>query len=123
MKKIAAVLFLLMAMISGMGCGRPPYNSSTSDALKYGSNVTGSAQFLTARTVMLSSCFACHGSWAAWNEAEFVSNGRVVARSLIDSSLFTKIRGNSTSVVGNMPQNSSLASDDIVAIKNWILGM
>ncbi len=119
MKKIAVILFLFL----GLSCGRPPYNTSTSDSLKYGSNVTGSAQFLTARTVMLSNCFACHGSWAAWNEADFVSNGRVVARSLIDSSLYTRIRGNNTGVVGNMPQNASLSSDDIVAIKNWILAM
>lgn len=119
MKK-TAILFIILFSVS---CGRPPYNTSTSDALKYGSNVTGSAQFLTARTVMLSTCFACHGSWSAWNEADFISNGRVVARSLVDSALYTRIRGNSTGVVGDMPQNSSLSSDDIVAIKNWILGM
>lgn len=105
------------------GCGRSPYNTSTSDALKYGSTVSGSADFLAARTVMLSSCFACHGSWSAWTAAEFVSNGRVVGGSLTDSILFTRIRGNSTGVSGDMPQNGSLSSEDIVAIKTWILGM
>ena len=119
MKKIIAVLGLSVIF----GCGRSPYNSSTSDALKYGSTVSGTANFLAARTVMLSSCFACHGSWSAWTEAEFVSNGRVVATSLADSILYTRIRGNSTGVAGNMPQNGSLSSEDIVVIKNWILGM
>ncbi len=119
MKKMVGVLIVLMIV----GCGRNPYNSSTSDALKYGSSVTGSASFLAARAVMLNSCFACHGSWSAWTEAEFISNGRVVAGSLVDSLLYTRIRGNSTGIAGDMPQNGSLSSEDIVIIKTWILGI
>ena len=115
------VQFLILIMM--VGCGRNPYNSSTSDALKYGSNVTGSSNFLVARTVMLTSCFACHGSWSSWNEAQFISNGRIVAASLDNSILYTRIRGNSTSFVGDMPVSGSISSEDIVAIKTWILGI
>ena len=123
MIKALGLITTLIVLISPISCGRNPYNSSTSDALKYGSTVSGSSQFLAARVVMLNSCFACHGSWSAWSESEFISNGRVVSRSLTDSILYTRIRGNSTQYAGDMPQNGSLSSEDIVAIKNWILGM
>ena len=115
------VQFLILIMM--VGCGRNPYNSSTSDALKYGSNITGSSNFLAARAVMLTSCFACHGSWSSWNEAQFISNGRIVAASLDNSILYTRIRGNSTSFVGDMPVSGNISSEDIVAIKTWILGI
>lgn len=119
MKKTLKIIFIMMLV----SCGRSPYNSSTSDALKYGSTVTGSANFISARTVMLNNCFSCHGSWSAWNEAQFISNGRIVAASLDNSLLYTRIRGNTTSFAGDMPVSANLTSEDIVTIKTWILGI
>lgn len=109
-------------LIFSLGCGRP-YNSSFSDKIKYGSSVTGSANFIAARTVMVNKCFSCHGDFAAWNESEFVSNGRVVQNSLIDSTLYTRIRGNTTGLAGNMPPGENLSSEEITLFKTWIAAM
>jgi uncharacterized membrane protein len=120
MKK-AVVLFALLGIFSA-GCGKP-YNSSTADALKYGSNVAGSANFQLARQVMLNSCFTCHGAWANWSEADFVSTGHVVARSPADSMIYYRLIGNDTGNPGDMPQNGALSTEDLNTIKTWILGM
>ena len=116
--KIGALIFLVL-----VGCGKNPYNSSVSDALRYGSSVSGTATFTAARLVMMSSCFACHGSWSSYTEADFLSKGLVVFRSLTDSTLFTRIRGNSSGLVGDMPQNSTLSSEDMITIRTWISNM
>lgn len=120
LRKIMVALGLVVNLL---GCGEVN-NSSSLDADIYGANVTGSAAFLAARYVLSSQCFRCHGSWASYNESQFVSNGLVVARNASSSSLYTSIRGNDTGIAGNMPVGATnLTSEEISTIKSWISAM
>lgn len=94
------------------------------DAGLYGSDVTGSTAFQTARTIMANQCFTCHGDWAAFAETDFVTSGRVVAGDPNGSLLYTKIRGNDSGTAGDMPLGKSdLTAEEIASIKSWIAGM
>lgn len=116
------LLGIALANVLLTGCGNP-YNSSYSDALKYGSGVTGSANFIAARTVMVNHCFTCHAQWAGWNEAAFLSGGIIATRDLTNSLLYSKIRGNEVNSAGNMPPSESLSVEDLLAIRAWISNM
>ncbi len=121
-KKIMPLLFMNF-LVFNFGCGKVR-NSSSNDASIYGSSVTGSANFLEARTVLAASCFSCHSNWANYNESQFVSANLVRANSLLNSSLYTRIRGNDTGIAGDMPQsNPNLSNDDMAKIKQWIQGI
>lgn len=121
-KNVMTLLVLIFSSFN-ISCGKVR-NSSSNDASIYGSSVTGSANFLEARTVLAASCFSCHSNWASYNENQFVSANLVRANSLLNSSLYTRIRGNDTGVAGDMPQsNPNLSNDDMAKIKQWIQGI
>jgi uncharacterized membrane protein len=125
--KNASRILLLISLLSPLGCGKI-YNSSTFDSSTYGVT-TGSTQFLAAKVIINQNCASCHSrashaAWAGMSEAAFISQGIVVPRSLEGSSLYTKILGNRTATVGNMPQGGAALSDDeLTTIENWILGI
>jgi|GEM_PF-1388974 len=112
-----ALLALSLVVVS---CG-PVYNNSSLDQIKYGSPVSGSANFQEARLVLLNRCTSCHGAWASWNEADFVSQGKIEARSPNTSILYTRTRGNDSGVAGDMPlSGSNPTTQEVATIKNWI---
>jgi hypothetical protein len=114
---------MTLLIFSIFGCARP-FNSSFSDGLIYGANVTGSANFLEARAVLAKSCFSCHSGWAGYSEPDFVSQNLVIATDLSSSLIYTRLRGNDTGTGDqNMPPSETLASDDTIKIKSWIVGM
>ncbi len=116
-KNIFFILFFFLC-----SCGRP-YNSSYSDASKYGSNGTGTAEFLAAREVVSNRCLSCHAEWSSYTEALFVSQNYVVGGSLSNSILYTKIRGNDVGSSGNMPPSENLSAEEIGKIRTWILAV
>lgn len=104
-------------------CGKVK-NSSSGDFNLYGSGVSGSTAFLSARGVLANNCLGCHSEWSNYTEQDFVSTFRVVRSSPKDSPLYTSIRGNDAGVNGNMPQNRpDLSFEDLMKIKNWITSM
>lgn len=111
-----------MMVVLPIGCGKP-YNSSSSDAEKYGVTAVGTTNFQTMMKVVTNKCVSCHQAYGNYGEAEFVSNGLVVARSLSGSKLYYKIRGNKTAVAGNMPPSESLSTEEINTFETWIMGI
>ncbi|MEN0058040.1 MAG: hypothetical protein AAGB31_04345 [Bdellovibrio sp.] len=121
--KIGLVRIMMVALMVGVGACSEVRNSSALDADLYGSDVTGSAAFMSARVVMVNQCFRCHGEWASYNEADFVTQGLVVAGSPSGSVLYQSLKGNDSGVTGTMPEGGNLSSDEMMTIKSWIAGM
>lgn len=116
---IISVIFILFA---ASACGKLQ-NSSSSDANLYGSSVSGSTNFLQARAILANKCFSCHAEWSGYDEAQYVSTGRVSSGSPSNSSLYTRIRGNDTGTAGDMPlTGANLTTEEMTLIKTWISG-
>lgn len=113
------MICLILCVIS---CG-PVMNSSTADAERYGTSATGTEAFKAAQKVVVNKCASCHVAWASYSEADYVNSNRVFRRSLLDSVLYTKIKGNESGIPGNMPPGEPLTNDEIFAFKFWILTM
>ena len=116
------VVVVLLGFLAIGGCGKV-YNSSSSDLARYGTGVSGSLNFLDARATMVNRCFSCHSNWAGWDEAAYVANSFVTARSLLNSKLYTRIRGNEVNSTGNMPPTGVLTAQEVETFSTWILGM
>lgn len=120
---IAALLFF--ATLSPLGCGKV-YNSSTYDASTYGS-ADGSPAFLAAKEIIKVSCADCHTrpshqAWAGMSEKQFIDQNLIIPGNLAGSVLYTKTRGNRTSIPGNMPDGGTdLTSAELDAMEAWIL--
>jgi hypothetical protein len=114
--------FLVFSILVLTACGRV-YNSNFADDLRFGGNVTGSADFFQARSVMATRCFICHSEWATFNETDFEPNFLVDGGNLADSILYTRIRGNVVESGGDMPPSETLSSEEINKIKTWIMGL
>jgi hypothetical protein len=109
---------LAATFLLSLGCGKVS-TSSSSDALIYGSGVTGSANFLAARVVMSQKCFQCH-DWVSYSEADYASQALVTRNAAVNSRLYKKIKGNDSGVTGNMPPSGLLTDSDLIKIKVWI---
>ncbi|MBC7371656.1 MAG: cytochrome c [Bdellovibrionaceae bacterium] len=126
MNKLFAATILTMASLIPLGCGKV-YNSSTYDASTYGS-ANGSANFLAAQAVIKTSCASCHTrpshqAWGGLSEKDFIAQGLIKPASLANSTLYTKIQGNRTTVPGNMPDGGSLLTGaDLDKMEAWIMG-
>ena len=121
-KLVMKTIWMIAILIFLSACTKP-YNSSYSDKMKYGANLTGSSAFFSARDVMISRCFTCHSEWALLNEDEFESTGLVTGGDPNVSPLYIKISGNDSGIQGDMPPSDSLSADEIQRIKSWIIGM
>ena len=117
-----------LALLTPLACGKI-YNSSTYDASTYGAGATGTAQFIAAQAIIRENCASCHTrpshqAWAGMSEADFVSQGLIVGRSLTGSMLYTKILGNRAGTPGNMPDGGTpLTSDQLTVLETWILSV
>lgn len=88
----------------------------------------GTTRYREAARVLRRYCINCH-SFAGFSEAALLTtrapNGLlyVQARSLENSYIYTKIRGNMTSTTGNMPPTGSVSANDLAKIADWILNI
>lgn len=114
-------LLAISLIFFSAGCGNV-LNSNSFDESLYGVEPNGSEDFLAARDILSSQCFACHGTWSAWTSEEFVANGEVVAGSAETSNLFRAIRGNGTIGSENdmPPGPTDLTPGEILVIRTWI---
>jgi uncharacterized membrane protein len=120
MKKL---LFAILQIFIFSSCGKLQ-NSNTSDASLYGSAISGTSNFQSARTILSNKCFSCHANWSAYTETQYVSAGLVVAGSTTGSTLYTRIRGNDTGTAGDMPiSGANLTTDEVTTMKTWIQGI
>ena len=127
MKAKVQTALILAGLFLPSACGKV-YNSSSYDALIY-KTVDGTPQFLEAKKVIDTHCAVCHTrpshqAWAGMNEADFINQNYIVAGSLEDSILYTKIQGNRTTTAGNMPETGSpLNSTELDTLEAWILNI
>ncbi len=113
---------MLVASAFFTGCA-DIYNSSSTDKLVYGSSVTGSAKFQTARIAILAKCTRCHAFYGTWNESQFLSDAKygISQANPSQSPLYCHSRGNDTCGPGDMPlSGSDLTDDELAKIKDWI---
>lgn len=119
----SAFLVLLISIgIILSGCAEI-YNSSSTDKLVYGSSVTGSAKFQTARLAIVSKCSRCHAFYGTWSESQFLTDTKygISAANLSQSPLYCHSRGNDTCGPGDMPMSGSdLTEEELTKIKDWI---
>ncbi|WP_413578300.1 hypothetical protein ACLVWU_07135 [Bdellovibrio sp. HCB290] len=120
-------IVLGLALLAPLSCGQS-YNSSYYDADIYGEGGGGTPEFQAAQAILRTECATCHAqashqSWGNISEAQFISLGLVSPGNLSGSQLYTKIRNNTTGIVGNMPQSSTLSTAQIQTIETWILGI
>jgi hypothetical protein len=122
MKKISAVLFLLVVS----SCGKIENSSSTDDIL-YGDFVdTGSPDFLTAKAAIRANCLQCHAVWKRYTEQDFIDNGLVVRGSAADSKLYYRnLLATDGAGPHNMPASGypPISPGDLAAMKAWITAL
>ena len=121
--KVKQLCIIFFFGLIASACGQVR-NSSSYDDLIYGSSISGSAQFVTMKTVLATQCIKCHAAWKDYTENDFVKNGLVIRGSASGSTLYTRIRGNDTGIAGDMPTaNPNLSPDDMGKIKAWIVSL
>ena len=117
---LVVILFAFGVLFSG--CAEI-YNSSSTDKLVYGSSVTGSAKFQSARIGLLAKCSRCHAFYGTWNESQFLTDTKygISTANPSQSPLYCHSRGNDTCGPGDMPlSGSDLTDDELAKIKDWI---
>ncbi|MCC6138865.1 MAG: hypothetical protein IT287_09540 [Bdellovibrionaceae bacterium] len=110
--------FLLMITVFiTAGCLQTE-NSSNGDA-----SLAGSANFIAANAIMNNNCANCH-NYAELTEAQLIASGDSVAGDAFNSPIYNRLRG-STAPTGtkNMPQSTSLTTDQVTQIYTWIQGI
>lgn len=124
-KKVLLFLSLSLTFISA-GCGNVLNSNSFDEALYGATPSSGTAEFLAAKDILDSKCINCHtgfhASWASWDEADYITFGRVVAGDPSNSTVYTKIRGNEFDGAGNMPEAPApdLTAGELLIIRTWI---
>lgn len=118
------ILLSILTLYFVTGCGEV-LNSNTFDESLYGVTPdSGSSEFLAARDIMVSKCFACHGAWAGYSDADFVTNNLVVAGVPASSSLYTSLINNEFGGDQDMPASGpALSSGERLLIRTWIENM
>lgn len=125
MKQINVLLtvkisLLIVVNFISLSCGKVR-TSSSSDIYIYGSGVTGSANFLSARGVLATQCMGCHVEWGNYSEQDYRNRYLVIQGSPVNSLIYYRIRGNDVGVNGDMPiGGSNISFDDMKKIKDWI---
>lgn len=109
---------LALAMFGILAGCMQTNNSNSRDATIYSGE--GSAEFLEAREVLVTSCSSCH-VWATQSEAEMIASGRIVPGDPENSPVYYRLIGSSGGLgPKDMPVGSNLSSSDRNAIKTWI---
>ncbi|HWU43635.1 MAG TPA: hypothetical protein VN132_09365 [Bdellovibrio sp.] len=117
------IIILSATSISLFACAKV-HNSSSLDKVIYGTQISGTPNFVAARSVLAANCFMCHAEWANYAESDYLSNFLITSRDPNSSTIYTAIRGNDSGTAGSMPQgNPDLSYDDIQLIKTWISGI
>ncbi len=124
MQKINRYSIATVAVVLLVGCGKVR-NSSTNDPNVYGSGVTGSASFLSARGVLAINCMSCHANWSSYSEQDYRNKFLVVQGDPVNSLIYYRIRGNDVGIPGDMPDGGrpNLSTEDMKKIKDWIATM
>lgn len=115
-KKIIFYFIFLSISIFASSCGKVLNSSSNDSAL-----AQGTAEFVSAKQVLVAKCLSCHSNWSSYSESDFVTKGLVTKNSPVNSPLYTRIRGNDTPVNGDMPPGQpDIELSELSAIKTWI---
>lgn len=119
MKFLTTVAFAILLS----ACGKID-NSSSTDKNLYGAITdTGSNDFLAVKTMLRSSCIACHPEWNSYTDTDFVNTGLVIAANSAGSKLYYR---NQVAASGpgpkNMPSGGQVALTDaeLAIMINWI---
>ena len=72
--------------------------------------------FRAARKVIQDGCVTCHGAFATYSQADWVTHGYIVPGNSSGSPLFAKLSANG----GDMPLEGNLAPTDVEALRAWI---
>lgn len=118
---------ILGVLVISSGCGEVLNSNSFDEALYGVTPAEGSSEFLAAKDILDSKCINCHtnfhASWASWDEADYITNLRVVAGDPSASTLYKKIRGNEyADGTTNMPEApaADLSAAELLTIRTWI---
>jgi hypothetical protein len=119
--------FLILPLLLSLGACFQYTNSVSGDVQRFGSNVTGSDAFLSAREVFQNKCFECHGDWATLNETDFTTyapSGEVLVQAgdAVNSLIYYRIRGSSGPKGPKTMPNSGaqISSQELETIEDWI---
>lgn len=95
-------------------------NSFSDDPSLYSGVGTGGPEFVAFKQIMFNRCSSCHADFVSNTEAEWISEGKVVAANPDGSPLFQRIRGSGTGGLENMPPDVTLPTSEIESIRTWI---
>lgn len=119
MRKVIFLTFIILAT----GCYKNQ-DSSTNDAGGLTVNPGDSVEFIAAKTLFVGSCGGggCHGDFASKTEAQFKSEGLIIAGDPDNSSVYCRLAGSTGSCGSkNMPKNQpALDSTELQTISDWI---
>ena len=93
--------FLFLIFVLFFGCG-PVENSSTLDKAIYGNTTINANPQFASVLISLKKCKNCHGEWLSFQEADFISNGLVVAKDSENSKLYYR---NINAISNNGPKS------------------
>lgn len=118
MRRLLGVILVLMLG----GCGIQTQNSSSLDALIYGS-VSGTPEFAAAQIVFVYNCIPCH-AYSGMTAAQLEAEGLVTAGSPETSPIYYRM-ANSFGGPGpkNMPPSGAVSNEDLETVRTWITGM
>ena len=93
-------------------------NSSSVDT-----TITGSPEFLAARTVLVNNCINCHigHDFHLLYEEDFIERGYVEPGDFLNSPIYYRLEGSLGSEgPKNMPEGGTLSASDIQTIQVWL---
>jgi hypothetical protein len=112
--------FCLILTLGAAGCFQTE-NSSSLDADTYG-NLSGTAEFLAARTIFSQNCGGTCHNYHAQSEAQLKAAGLFIVGLPDSSKLFYRLVGSSGAQgPKNMPSGGALSSSDLQKIRYWIV--
>ena len=119
MRHIIFFIFIFLAT----GCFKNQ-DSSTDDGGGIAVGSGDSVEFIAAKTLFAGSCSGggCHGDYSSKTEAQFKSEGLIIAGDPDNSSIYCRQQGSTGSCGSkNMPKNQpSLDASELAIISDWI---
>lgn len=83
----------------------------------------GSTDFIAANAILRTNCAGCH-DYSDLTEAQLIASGDIIAGDAFNSPIYNRLRGSlAPTGTKNMPQSSSLATDEVTQIFTWIEGI
>lgn len=124
MKFVAVVAIFILVGLLLPSCLQMQKNSSFSnDAMTY-AHLGGSSYFLAAQSVMRQNCATCHANFLSMSEEDFLNQPSALGPRLVTAGDPTQseiyIRLQPGTPRPHMPQNGTLANEDIAIIGRWI---